>query len=221
MKRKIELCMTLLLLVGMIVVSKKLSQLVISEEVQAKKQVVVIDAGHGGYDPGKIGVNKALEKDINLQISEKIKRYLEESGIEVVMTREKDIMEETKLTDMQKRVSLINKTKPVIAVSIHQNSYSDSSVTGAQVFYYKGSEVGKEAATLMQEELKKLNSENVREIKENNNFYMLKKTKVPTIIVECGFLSNAQEAERLVSEEYQEVLAETISGGIIKWLEQK
>lgn len=213
--------MTLLLLVGMIVVSKKLSQLVVSEEVQTQKQVVVIDAGHGGYDPGKIGVNKALEKDINLQISEKIKRYLEESGIEVVMTREKDIMEETKLTDMQKRVSLINKTKPVIAVSIHQNSYSDSSVTGAQVFYYKGSEVGKEAATLMQEELKKLNSENVREIKENNNFYMLKKTKVPTIIVECGFLSNAQEAERLVSEEYQEVLAETISGGIIKWLEQK
>lgn len=213
--------MTLLLLVGMIVVSKRLSQLVVSEEVQAQKQVVVIDAGHGGYDPGKIGVNKALEKDINLQISEKVKRYLEESGIEVVMTREKDIMEETKLTDMQKRVSLINKTKPVIAVSIHQNSYSDSSVTGAQVFYYKGSEVGKEAATLMQEELKKLNSENVREIKENNNFYMLKKTKVPTIIVECGFLSNAQEAEKLVSEEYQEVLAETISGGIIKWLEQK
>ncbi len=221
MKRKIELCMTLLLLVGMIVVSKKLSQLVVSEEVQTQKQVVVIDAGHGGYDPGKIGVNKALEKDINLQISEKVKRYLEERGIEVVMTREKDIMEETKLTDMKKRVSVINKTKPVIAVSIHQNSYSDSSVTGAQVFYYKGSEVGKEAATLMQEELKKLNSENVREIKENNNFYMLKKTKVPTIIVECGFLSNAQEAERLVSEEYQEVLAETISGGIIKWLEQK
>lgn len=213
--------MTLLLLVGMIVVSKKLSQLVVSEEVQTQKQVVVIDAGHGGYDPGKIGVNKALEKDINLQISEKVKKYLEESGIKVVMTREKDIMEETKLTDMQKRVSLINKTKPVIAVSIHQNSYSDSSVTGAQVFYYKGSEVGKEAATLMQEELKKLNSENVREIKENNNFYMLKKTKVPTIIVECGFLSNAQEAEKLVSEEYQEVLAETISGGIIKWLEQK
>lgn len=213
--------MTLLLLVGMIVVSKKLSQLVVSEEVQTQKQVVVIDAGHGGYDPGKIGVNKALEKDINLQISEKVKRYLEERGIEVVMTREKDIMEETKLTDMKKRVSVINKTKPVIAVSIHQNSYSDSSVTGAQVFYYKGSEVGKEAATLMQEELKKLNSENVREIKENNNFYMLKKTKVPTIIVECGFLSNAQEAEKLVSEEYQEVLAETISGGIIKWLEQK
>ena len=180
-----------------------------------------LQPAHGGYDPGKIGVNKALEKDINLQISEKVKRYLEERGIEVVMTREKDIMEETKLTDMQKRVSLINKTKPVIAVSIHQNSYSDSSVTGAQVFYYKGSEVGKEAATLMQEELKKLNSESVREIKENNNFYMLKKTKVPTIIVECGFLSNAQEAEKLVSEEYQEVLAETISGGIIKWLEQK
>lgn len=213
--------MTLLLLIGMILVSKRLSQLVVSEEVQVQNQIVVIDAGHGGYDPGKIGVNKALEKDINLQIAEKVKKYLEENEIEVVMTREEDIMEKTKLSDMQKRVSVINKTKPAIAVSIHQNSYSDSRVTGAQVFYYKGSEAGKEAATLMQEELKKLNSENVREIKENNNFYMLKKTKVPTIIVECGFLSNAQEADKLLSEEYQNALAESICSGILRWLEQK
>lgn len=220
MRRKIELCMTLLLLVGMIIASKKLSQLVTSQEVQAQKRIVVIDAGHGGYDPGKIGVNNALEKDINLQIAGKVKERLEENGIEVVMTREEDIMAETKLADMQKRVSLINRTKPLIAVSIHQNSYSNSSVKGAQVFYYKGSEDGKEAATLMQGELGKMNGENVREIKENNNFYMLKKTKVPTIIVECGFLSNAQEAEKLVSDEYQNALAEAICGGILRWLEE-
>jgi len=212
--------MTLLLLAGMIIASKKLSQLVTSEEVQAKKRIVVIDAGHGGYDPGKIGVNNALEKDINLQIAEKVKGKLEENEIEVVMTREEDIMAETKLTDMQKRVNLINKTKPLIAVSIHQNSYSNSSVKGAQVFYYKGSEDGKAAATLMQGELGKMNGENVREIKENNNFYMLKKTKVPTIIVECGFLSNAQEAEKLVSEEYQNALAAAICSGIIRWIEE-
>lgn len=220
LRRKIELCMTLLLLVGMIIVSKKLSQLVTSENVQAKKVVVVIDAGHGGHDPGKVGVNDALEKDINLQIAEKVKKYLEKNEIEVVMTREDDVMEDTKLEDMKKRVALINKTKPVITVSIHQNSYSDPNVKGAQVFYFTGSEVSKEAASLMQEELRKIDSENIRQIKGNNEFYMLKKTEVPTIIVECGFLSNPGEAEKLVSEEYQEQMAQAICSGIMTWLSQ-
>ena len=210
--------MTLLLLVGMIIVSKKLSQLVTSENVQAKKVVVVIDAGHGGHDPGKVGVNDALEKDINLQIAEKVKKYLEKNEIEVVMTREDDVMEDTKLEDMKKRVALINKTKPVITVSIHQNSYSDPNVKGAQVFFFTGSEVSKEAASLMQEELRKIDSENIRQIKGNNEFYMLKKTEVPTIIVECGFLSNPGEAEKLVSEEYQEQMAQAICSGIMTWL---
>ena len=220
LRRKIELCMTLLLLVGMIIVSKKLSQLVTSANVQAKKVVVVIDAGHGGHDPGKVGVNDALEKDINLQIAEKVKKYLEKNEIEVVMTREDDVMEDTKLEDMKKRVALINKTKPVITVSIHQNSYSDPNVKGAQVFYFTGSEVSKEAASLMQEELRKIDSENIRQIKGNNEFYMLKKTEVPTIIVECGFLSNPGEAEKLVSEEYQEQMAQAICSGIMTWLSQ-
>ena len=219
LKRKIELCMVLLLLVGMIVASKKLSQLVTSEEVKAEKNVVVIDAGHGGDDPGKVGVNDAREKDINLQIAEKVKALLEENGLQVVMTRENDVTEDSKLADMKKRVNLINETKPAITVSIHQNSYSDSSIKGAQVFYYTNSEVSKEAATLMQEELKKIDSGNTRQIKDNNTFYMLKKTEVPTIIVECGFLSNPEEAEKLVSEEYQEELAKAICAGIITWLE--
>lgn len=218
LRRKIELCMTLLLLVGMIIVSKKLSQLVTSENVQAQKEVVVIDAGHGGHDPGKVGVNDALEKDINLQIAEKVKKYLEKNEIEVVMTREDDVMEDTKLEDMKKRVALINKTKPVITVSIHQNSYSDPNVKGAQVFYYTDSEVSKEAASLMQEELKKVDTENFRQIKSNSDFYMLKKTEVPTIIVECGFLSNLREAEKLVTDEYQEQMAEAICDGILTWL---
>ena len=220
LRRKIELCMTLLLLVGMIIVSKKLSQLVTSENVQAQKEVVVIDAGHGGHDPGKVGVNDALEKDINLQIAEKIKTHLEKNGIEVVMTREDDVMEDTKLEDMKKRVALINKTKPAITVSIHQNSYSDSSVKGAQVFYYVDSKVSKEAASLMQGELRKVDTENSRQIKSNSDFYMLKKTEVPTIIVECGFLSNPEEAEKLVSDVYQEQMAEAICSGILTWLSQ-
>lgn len=218
LRRKIELCMTLLLLVGMIIVSKKLSQLVTSENVQAKKVVVVIDAGHGGHDPGKVGVNDALEKDINLQIAEKVKKHLEKNGIEVVMTREDDVMEDTKLEDMKKRVALINKTKPAITVSIHQNSYSAPNVKGAQVFYYTDSEESKRAASRMQEELRKVDAENTRQIKSNSDFYMLKKTEVPTIIVECGFLSNLREAEKLVTDEYQEQMAEAICDGILTWL---
>ena len=155
-----------------------------------------------------------------MQIAEKVKTYLEKNGIEVVMTREDDVMEDTKLEDMKKRVALINKTNPAITVSIHQNSYSDSSVKGAQVFYYTGSEISKEAASLMQEELRKIDNENTRQIKDNNNFYMLKKTEVPTIIVECGFLSNPGEAEKLGSEQYQDQMAEAICSGILTWLSQ-
>ena len=213
--------MTLLLLVGMIIVSKKLSQLVTSENVQAQKEVVVIDAGHGGHDPGKVGVNDALEKDINLQIAEKVKKLLEKNNIEVVMTREDDVMEDTKLEDMKKRVALINKTKPAITVSIHQNSYSDQSVKGAQVFYYVNSDVSQEAASLMQEELRKVDTSNTRQIKSNSDFYMLIKTEVPTIIVECGFLSNPGEAEKLITDEYQEEMAQAICDGIITWLSQR
>ena len=224
MKRKIELFMTLLLLLGMIVVSRKLSQLVTSEKVDTEEkenQIVVIDAGHGADDPGKVGVNDALEKDINLQIALKVKACLEEKGIQVVMTREDDVAEESKLGDMKKRVELINEVKPAITVSIHQNSYSDASIKGAQVFYYTDSEVSKEAASIMQEELRTIDETNKREIKANNTFYMLKKTETPTIIVECGFLSNPEEAEKLVTESYQDEMAGTICTGIIKWLEQQ
>lgn len=218
MKRKIELCMTLLLLIGMIIASRKLSQAVTSEKVETKGDIVVIDAGHGGDDPGKVGVNGILEKDVNLQIAKKVKEYLEINGIQVIMTRENDEAEETKRKDMEKRVSLINEIKPVITVSIHQNSYSDARVKGAQVFYFTTSEVSKQAATMMQEELRLVDSENTRQIKENNTFYMLKKTEVPTIIVECGFLSNQEEAEKLVSDEYQNQMADAIGRGILGWI---
>lgn len=221
MKRKIELCMTLLLLLCMILASRKLSQLVTSEGVAEGEQIVIIDAGHGGSDPGKVGVNDVLEKDVNLQIANRLKEYLEKQGIQVVMTREDDTTEESKLADMKKRVELINEVKPAIVISIHQNSYSDSSIKGAQVFYFTHSDVSKTAAEIMQEELKQIDSNNTRESKANDTFYMLKKTEVPTIIVECGFLSNAEEAEKLVTESYQEQVAQAICSGVMKWLEQK
>lgn len=191
------------------------------QNMQTKEAIVVVDAGHGGEDPGKVGVNNALEKDVNLQIAKKIEALLEAQGIQVVMTRENDEADDSKVGDMKKRVSLINEVKPAIVVSIHQNSFSQSDIKGAQVFYYTGSEVSKSAALFMQEELRMLDSTNSRQAKGNDSFYMLKKTEVPTIIVECGFLSNAQEAEKLVTDSYQNELAEVISNGVVKWLTQE
>lgn len=219
-KGKWKWYMMLAVLLALIFLNRELSQSVVSEDV-SENEIVIIDAGHGGKDPGKIGVNDVLEKDLNLQIAKKVKENLEKQKVTVIMTREDDTAEDGKMADMKKRVALINEEKPAIAVSIHQNSYSQADIKGAQVFYYEHSEVGKNAALMMQEELKQIDSENTREAKGNDTYYLLKKTEVPTIIVECGFLSNAQEAEKLTDETYQNELANAICDGIIKWLKQR
>ncbi len=220
MRQKIKLGMTLILLVGIILLSRKLSQIVTSQDVKYTKQTIVIDPGHGGEDPGKVGVNGALEKDINLQIAQKLKVKLEANGIEVKMTREDDFVPSKKKEDMQSRVEVIEKVSPALVVSIHQNSYSDEEVRGAQVFYYTKSEEGKEAAQIVQNSLLEFDPENTREIKGNEDYYLLKKTSVPIIIVECGFLSNPEEADFLILNEYQEEIATSICTGILKWLDK-
>lgn len=212
--------MTILLLMGMILISKRLSDLAVNGEVEVEKDIIVIDPGHGGTDPGKVGVNGVLEKEINLQIAVKVKQELEKKGYRVIMTREADDSLESKREDMKKRVELINDLMPVLTVSIHQNSYTDPSVNGAQVFYYTSSKEGAEAARIMQQEFQILEPQNTRQPKADNSFYMLKNTKGPIIIVECGFLSNPKDAEKLARDEYQNNLSTTICNGIIKWLDK-
>ena len=225
-KRKIRLLIMFAVALGIIVLSQKLSSYVQSAAVGEKEVEVVIDAGHGGADPGKVGVNNVLEKDINLQIAKKIQRNLENIGISVAMTRDDDqgfyddAAGNKKLADMEKRVKMIEEVEPKVVVSIHQNSYSDSSVTGAQVFYHGLSKEGETLAQVLQEELWTLNPEKKRQIKANDTYYMLRKTKVPTVIVECGFLSNYEEAQKLMEETYQEELSLAITNGIIKWLDK-
>jgi N-acetylmuramoyl-L-alanine amidase len=184
----------------------------------------VIDAGHGGDDPGKIGINNANEKDVNLQIAKKVKVLLEKQGIEVVMTREEDVMlagedeNNKKIQDMKARVQLMNDSGADMVVSIHQNSYTDESIHGAQVFYYTHSTEGKALAEILQEALLEVDSDNTRQAKADDTYYILKRTKSPTVIVECGFLSNSQEADLLITESYQDQLAESIMKGIITCL---
>jgi len=211
--------MTLLLLIGVIILSRKLSQVVTTDTVKGYRNVIVIDPGHGGADPGKVGINGALEKDVNLQIARKVKQKLEENGYQIYMTREDDKVTEGKRADLQRRIKLIEEVKPVLVLGIHQNSYTDEAVKGAQVFYYSESEEGCEAARIVQEELLAVDPSNTRKIKGNSSFYLLKNSSATTIIVECGFLSNKEEANALVLNEYQEEMAQAICNGIIKWLD--
>ena len=218
---KIKWIGVLLFLIAVIYGGHKLST-VVASNVLGDQKIVVIDAGHSGDDPGKIGINNALEKEINLEIAKEIKKILEDAGITVVMTREDDgSLSNNKTEDLQKRVEIIDGSKAAIAVSIHQNSYSSEAEKGAQVFYYRESEEGIKIAQTLQNHLKMLDPENRREIKENNTYFILKRTKTPTVIVECGFLSNWEEAEKLAGTEYQKQLAQVISEGILTYMSQE
>ena len=189
------------------------------------RPVVVIDAGHGGNDPGKVGVDGSLEKDINLQIAMRLKQYLEAADVEVVMTREEDMGlyseddSSKKMADMKKRCEIIDESGAELVVSIHQNSYHEEYVSGGQVFYYKDSEKGKKLAEILQERFTYvLGEENRRLAKANGNYYLLLHVKCPIVIAECGFLSNWKEAALLQNADYQDRMAWTLHMGILEYL---
>lgn len=188
----------------------------------AGRWIVVIDPGHGGFDPGKIGVTGTKEKEINLAISEKVKTLLEQNDVTVIMTRETDTAvgeEKKKSSDMRSRVARMKEAAPFLAVSIHQNSFTESSSHGAQVFYYEKSSEGKELAQILQAQLKEtLQDGNHRMEKANQSYYLLKNASCPIAIVECGFLSNAEEEAKLNDPEYQDKVAWAIHLGILQYL---
>lgn len=190
-----------------------------------EKKTVVIDAGHGGVDPGKIGVNQALEKDINLEIAKRVQMYLEQNDIHVIMTRDSDDAlydadsKNKKVQDLKRRMDIIEGSGAEFTISIHQNSYHDEGCKGAQVFYHGKSVHGKELAECLQSQLiAGVDPDNNRVAKANNSYYLLKETGIPTAIVECGFLSNWEESVLLIEEDYQDKLAWNIAMGIIKCL---
>lgn len=189
------------------------------------KVTIIIDPGHGGRDPGKVGVNAALEKDINLQIAMRLRSLLEENDINVIMTRSEDIGlyseddPNKKRADLKNRIDIINSSEALLAVSIHQNSFVEEYVKGAQVFYYTKSDQGKVLADIIQEQLREIIKDgNHRQAKSNDIYYMLKMSECPLVIVECGYLSNSKESSLLVNEDYQEKVAWAIHLGIMCYL---
>jgi N-acetylmuramoyl-L-alanine amidase len=188
---------------------------------------VVIDAGHGGIDPGKVGINDALEKDINLALALKLRDKFSQDSIRIILTRDSDTglysegSTNKKAEDMQTRCKIISDASPIFTVSLHQNSYPSPEVCGAQVFYFGQSQDGKKLADMIQDSLiSNVDPDNHRVAKANESYYLLKKTPTPTVIVECGFLSNPTEADLLLTDDYQNLLVDAIYNGIQNYLSE-
>lgn len=224
MKKKLEIGMACLLIALVLLCATNLKDIVNATDID--KRIIVIDAGHGGVDPGKVGVNNVLEKDINLQIANLLKEKLEAEGIKVVMTRDSDAGlynegdSNKKISDMKKRCEIIDESGCLLTVSIHQNSYHEESVSGPQVFYYSGSKKGEELAREVQQKLVEiLQPPKIRTEKANDSYYLLKNVTCPVIIVECGFLSNWNEATLLCDAVYQDKVADAVCKGILEFIE--
>ena len=197
-------------------------------EAAASATVVIIDAGHGGEDAGAIGVNGVLEKDINLEIARMMRDVLTEKGYTVILTRDEDRLlyapEENikgirKISDLRNRVKIFNSYDSAIAVSVHMNAFSSSKFSGLQI-YHSDNASSRDLAECIREAVKKdLQPENKRPLKPSNDIYLLKNTLCPIVLVECGFLSNPQECEKLSEKEYQKRLSFSIVCGIIKYME--
>ncbi len=193
------------------------------------EKVIILDAGHGGEDSGAIGADGVLEKDLNLKIAEILKSELEAKGFTVVMTRTEDKMlyseEENikgmrKLSDLKNRVKVAENYPNAIFVSIHMNSFGASEYSGLQVYYAEDDSGSMALANAIQSSVKEsLQPDNNRVTKCGKNLYLLEKSPVTSVIVECGFLSNEAECKKISEKEYQKELSFAIVCGIIKYIE--
>ena len=193
-------------------------------EDEKVQHVILIDAGHGGIDGGAKSKNGTIEKDINLAIALKLKKKLEDNGYKVYMTREDDSqLDKKKAQDLSKRCQLKKDTKCEVFISIHQNMFPKSKCFGAQV-WYASNDKSKELADVIQESLKEhINDNNKRIAKAAKEQYKILRDRYDgaSVIVECGFLSNYEEEQRLKSDEHQENIVEGIKCGLDKYFENK
>ena len=200
----------------------------VAASTEAAAPIFVIDAGHGGEDPGAIGVNGAYEKDLNLAISLLIGSMLAEKGYTVVYTRTEDKMlyseEENikgfrKLSDQKNRCRIASEQNGAILISIHMNSFGEAKYSGLQGYYSPDSEESRNLALAIQTSVKNnLQTGNNRNIKKGDNIYLLENYDGIGILLECGFLTNAEECEKLCEKEYQKELSFAIVCGIIEYI---
>ena len=207
--------------------SKIINEVAATMATPVSSKTIVIDAGHGGEDGGAVSNNGIAEAEINLKIALKLQQLLEQSGSSVVLTRsdnnaiydlDKKTLREKKNSDIRNRVKIGNNSSADIFVSIHLNKIPESQYYGWQTFFKEGSEDGKRLATCIQNNLNEtIQKENKRVPMKISNVYIIKHVEIPTVIVECGFLSNPEEEKILQQDEYQTKLAWGIYNGIMEY----
>ena len=186
---------------------------------------VVLDAGHGGIDGGASSASGIVEKEVVLSVSQKVEDYLRMQGINVILTRDGDYdlaspdAKPRKTEDLSKRVQIMNNQENGIVVSIHANAIGNSSWSGAQTFYDPKSLENKQLATAIMNSMKNNLETTTREAKSISSLFILKNSNVPSTLVEIGFLSNPEEAEKLNTESYQDEIAYAIYEGILYYLD--
>lgn len=190
--------------------------------------VLVIDPGHGGFDPGAVASDGTAESRVNLEVGLRMEELAHLLGIETDMTRREDASTESdasasvrqrKNSDLQNRVAHVNGVTGGVLVSLHQNSLPQvPSVHGAQVFY-AGTEGSQELAAVVQGALNGVVNDRAKETKAaGSGVYLLKNAEIPAILVECGFLSNEEETALLNTQAYQNRLAVTILSSVLEYL---
>lgn len=200
-------------------------------EVNKKDYRVIVDAGHGEPDGGAVTSDGVKESTLNLQIAQKLEELLIDEGMEVIMTREdenniadadkQNKVREMKVSDINNRIKIANESDADFLISIHMNKYEGPGCKGWQTFYNKNSENGKKLAEAIQEGIKEVvQTNNKRKALKIENIKLVDKSTIPTVIVECGFISNPEEKVLLQSEEYQEKIAEGIVKGVRKYIEE-
>ena len=206
----------------------RLENAVLTSTELSDQKMIVLDAGHGGMDGGCSSADGKTEKGINLNILLSVRDMARLFGYNVEATRIKDIsihdkgvegLRNQKISDMENRLALFNKYPDCVCVSIHQNTFTDPKYSGAQMFYSKDNAEGEKLAGVMQKQfVSLLQPDNTRETKPvGDELYLLNNTKNPAVMIECGFLSNPEEAQKLENEDYQRQVAFTVLTGISEY----
>lgn len=201
-----------------------------SDNIQQNK--IIIDAGHGGFDGGAVADDGTLEKDINLKIARILGELCSLGGFQVIMTRtdnngiekdDTDTIANRKKSDMRRRLNIINENPDALFLSIHLNKFPSSSAKGSQVFYSKNHPYSQLLAENIQKSIiNNLQPENNRQVKKaDSTIFLLKNSSIPSVIVECGFLSNEDELNLLKNNEYQSKIAFSIYCGLLDYIKQE
>ena len=206
------------------------TQTVATVNLPVSNKVIVLDAGHGIPDEGAQSSNGTTEAETNLKVALKVQTLLEQSGATVILTRSDEnaiydidskTLKQKKISDIHNRVKIGNESSADIFVSIHLNKIPQQQYYGWQTFFQEGNEQSLNLAKSIQSNLNdSIQKENKRVAMKIDNIYIMKHIEIPTAIVECGFLSNPEEEQKLLEDDYQNRLAWGIYNGIVDYFYQ-